>query len=678
MGTLSMKDYSLHYSSSPIDPDRPTVLFIHGMVTDSTLWSWLKPLIEYRVNWVTYDRAGHGASGYPGSLAGAETAFASEKSASPVQPYSTDEAGRYAELSADNEEKLFSREEPSSSGEAESRTMDGSTADGEAESRMVDGPTADGEAESRMVDGPTADGEAESELSADFFMAEALAVIDALGLKKVHVAGCGLGSLIAFELAWRHPERVASLTLISSLFYLPEKDFRQFFYLSEQLLVLDRDLLMEKLIDEYLHRTSEINFDIFRHSFRRISDSTFRSELQWMQSTYGATHFNFPKELAKLTVPTLVLHGADDPLIPVQLSAVFAVCIPGSRWFPISQASRLLQLDAPEQTAELLLKFITGNQPIPTTAVHRELTDRFRHWISEEISHQSRTNRKLQLRVMHPFAVLWNGRPIEGKWNQRNAKELLLYLIMNHGRTSRAALIRTFLDDLPPAQARNHLRVWISHLNKIFSSSTDRSVQSILLIGEDAIAINAELSCDLLDFQQKLQALKEGKVNSADKKNHVKRESGLDIEETDARRKKQPRAIQDTGNVAGLEPRLISEGERKTSSSQFTPEKSRTEGTQRIEEEKIKVSAESDEFLQLVGNYDPAQFVSFRGEWIYSLIDSLEEEMAAELERLLPKLAKLQLYHSMRKMLEAARAIEPYDGYCDEWLAKLQNNHIGE
>lgn len=504
MGFVPVTDYNLHYNASEFVPNRPTLLLIHGMMTDSTIWSRLLPRFGQSVNWIVYDRGGHGQSGNP-------------------------------------------------------------------------------------TDGP----------SLQDFQSEVLSLMDALGVKQVHLAGCGLGSALAFEMARQYPDRVLSVTLIASVFFLPEQDFGQSFQLFKQLAQLDPELLLEKVEADLFEESPGDYRDDFRRAFRRLTPVRIQTELDWLLRTYSPARFNFADALSELKQPALVLHGIHDRLVPQRMSALFAACIPESRWFPISHAAHYPSLDAPNQTAELMIKFLAGIfQPIASDRPYQRAILTFRQQIHYELDQKAHQKRVLTMHILQPFAVRWNGHEIIGKWNQRGAKELLLYLMLHHGFASRETLIRTFLPDMTPAQAHNHLRVRISHLNKIFDSSADPSASGILLVDDARLVLRAKPDNDLLDFRQRLT-------------------------------------------------RLLSE--------------------------KHSVQQQATDFSKLLTLYDPACFSSFHGEWIDTMIHQIERDMGRVLQHLIPTLQKKGRRDLLLSILQRARLIEPYDGYCDEWLAQMQS-----
>jgi pimeloyl-ACP methyl ester carboxylesterase len=339
----------------------------------------------------------------------------------------------------------------------------------------------------------------------DLLFSELTELICALKLEKVHLVGNGFGGNLAFDYARQHSDQVASLTLLSSSFYLPGYDCQRGFALVSQLMDIDRELLTQKVMSDCLFSRDPEKQTLFRSAFQKIPAAIFKDSLDLLWNKYDSEHFHFVSALEELTVPTLLLHGDRDQLYPIQFTALYSTCILNSRWFNIPNASHALPIDQPNLVANYLIKFITSSKmPIPVMPVHQQFVSGFRDIIQKIFTDHYSQRHVLTMNMMHDVEVLWDGKPIDGKWNQRRAKEILLYLFLNKGIVNRDQLIHAFLSDMPQERAKNNLRVWLSHLNKLFHHCADPSVREILIIGEDTIAINAELTCDVRTYMDQL------------------------------------------------------------------------------------------------------------------------------------------------------------------------------
>lgn len=438
----------------------------------------------------------------------------------------------------------------------------------------------------------------DNSLTLEQLMYEPLAVMNHLHLNKVHIIGSGMGANIGYELARKYPERVASLTLMSAIFYFQEAVYGRILSLQTQLVDIDRDLLMRKLLIDSIYTLNDEKSLLFEKAFKRIPNSILKQYVSILQSHYDPAFFHFTDELKQLNVPTLVMHGSNDPFFPAQLAAIFALCIPDSRWLIIPEAARLLPLDQPKLTAQCLIKFILSKKlPLPIFPIHQELVSKFRDILKTSFERSLVHGHLLSINIMRNVEVLWNGKPIEGKWNQRGAKELLLFLILNHGKANREELINTFLSHLPREHARNNLRVRINHLNQIFHNFHDPDVHEILLIGEDTVSLNAEIKSDIGEYMDHLLAFP---INN------------------------------------------------------------------------LSLNKQAIQFIDLLKAYDPANFSSFRGDWIFTLTDQIETQLSDIMQKLLKKLKEKKEFGLFREMVQSGRSIEPYDGFCDEQLAELQ------
>jgi proline iminopeptidase len=153
---------------------------------------------------------------------------------------------------------------------------------------------------------------------------DTLGLLDALGLARAHVVGASMGGMIAQNLAAAAPERVASLTSIMSTTgrrSLPQPTWRaRRAILRKPPRTGDFDgavrFLMETLrtiasrsipVDEaWLHEVCE------RHVRRGFHPAGTARQLVAVAASGDRT-----RVVSAIKVPTLVLHGDEDPLLPM-------------------------------------------------------------------------------------------------------------------------------------------------------------------------------------------------------------------------------------------------------------------------------------------------------------------------------------------------------------------------
>jgi pimeloyl-ACP methyl ester carboxylesterase len=168
--------------------------------------------------------------------------------------------------------------------------------------------------------------------------ADAIAVLDAAGVKKAHAAGVSMGGMIVQALAIEHPDRVLSLTSIMSSTGAadafkstpeaeavlntpapdPQADFEVFVAhgmknartIGSPAYPWDEAALRERVISEYRRGFNPAGVARQMAAIRGDGDRTER--------------------LKALKVPTVVLHGADDPLLMKVGGEATAAAIPGA------------------------------------------------------------------------------------------------------------------------------------------------------------------------------------------------------------------------------------------------------------------------------------------------------------------------------------------------------------
>ena len=164
---------------------------------------------------------------------------------------------------------------------------------------------------------------------------DAAGLIEALELEAAHVCGASMGGMIAQTLAIRYPRRVKSLVSIMSTTGEPELPGPSPEAMS--ILVGPPPQTREEAIERGVKLWSVIGspgfpFDEERTRERagRFYDRANHPEGQARQLAAIVSHGSRREALTRLDVPTLVIHGAADPLVPVAGGRDTAAAIPGA------------------------------------------------------------------------------------------------------------------------------------------------------------------------------------------------------------------------------------------------------------------------------------------------------------------------------------------------------------
>jgi pimeloyl-ACP methyl ester carboxylesterase len=174
--------------------------------------------------------------------------------------------------------------------------------------------------------------------------------LEQLDLRGVHLVGSSLGGWIAAELAVRNSTRLASLTLIGSAgIYVDGVEQVDTFLCTEEQRI--RDLFFDQDLAEAVIASSE------RPEFEdaNIKNRTTAAKLLWQPRSHDP---NLRKWLHRISVPTLLLWGADDKLVPRPYAFAFHRLIPGSKAIILPDCGHLPHVEKGEEFVSELEAFI--------------------------------------------------------------------------------------------------------------------------------------------------------------------------------------------------------------------------------------------------------------------------------------------------------------------------------
>jgi len=165
---------------------------------------------------------------------------------------------------------------------------------------------------------------------------DAVGLMDRLGLAKAHIVGASMGGMIAQVMAARHPNRTASLVSIMSssgrrglppgkpeamqaIMTRPESGERE--------ALIQNSMRASRIIGSPGYPEDEA---VLRRQAERNVDRSYYPQGVSRQFAAVLASGSRVDLLKTITAPSLVIHGNDDPLVPVDAGRDTAAHIPGA------------------------------------------------------------------------------------------------------------------------------------------------------------------------------------------------------------------------------------------------------------------------------------------------------------------------------------------------------------
>ncbi len=175
----------------------------------------------------------------------------------------------------------------------------------------------------------------ESAYSLEDMADDSVGLLGALGIEKAHICGLSMGGMIGQVIAYRHPKHVLSLTAIMATTGNPDLPQGK----PEAIAAVvapapqERDAYVEHFVNTW-RRIWSPGFPFEEKRVRRFMEQSYDRSYypQGMARQNAAIIASGDRRplLSTIKVPTLVIHGADDPLIPVDGGKDTARVIPGA------------------------------------------------------------------------------------------------------------------------------------------------------------------------------------------------------------------------------------------------------------------------------------------------------------------------------------------------------------
>ncbi len=190
---------------------------------------------------------------------------------------------------------------------------------------------------------------------------DAAGLLDALGLGSAHVMGISMGGMIAQELALAHPGLVRTLTLGCTYCggegsSLTEPEVMQ--PLVEAMLSGDRERALRAGFEVNVSAEMAKDDELYGRYVAIAAQRAVAVPVVMAQLQACVAH-DTNARLPALTMPTLIVHGTDDQLLPVGNGRLIASRIPGSSLEILDGVGHLFFWEQPDRSAELVREHAT-------------------------------------------------------------------------------------------------------------------------------------------------------------------------------------------------------------------------------------------------------------------------------------------------------------------------------
>ena len=183
----------------------------------------------------------------------------------------------------------------------------------------------------------------------------------ALGVRQACLIGFSQGGMIAQLLALRHPEDVAALCLVSTSCRVDA---------GVRAKLEERITIARSEGAEAAARAAAAS--VFSRGYASTHSEAIDRFVAWraamdqeplFEATRAGAGFDVSRDLARVTVPTVVVYGSEDALTPPAVVKQVAAAVPGSDLVEVPGAGHMIPVEQPERFESIVAAFLDKHYP---------------------------------------------------------------------------------------------------------------------------------------------------------------------------------------------------------------------------------------------------------------------------------------------------------------------------
>jgi len=208
----------------------------------------------------------------------------------------------------------------------------------------------------------------ESDYRIESHASDVAALIEGLDLRRVVIVGMSLGGITGLHYALGNPDRVAAFVAVDIGPWVHAEGGAPIRQFMQEVASLDE---LEQFVDAAVRFNPRRDPRLLRRSLRNNLRTCPDGRLMWKTDlrrfgarTGGATDAlaGLQRGIGDLRCPTLIVRGADSPILHEEHARRFAEAIPNGRWIAVEGAGHNVQGDQPAALVRALRDFLDATR----------------------------------------------------------------------------------------------------------------------------------------------------------------------------------------------------------------------------------------------------------------------------------------------------------------------------
>jgi len=192
------------------------------------------------------------------------------------------------------------------------------------------------------------------------FISDAIAVMDAIGLDKVHWVGISTGGMIGQGLGIQYPERIASLTLCNTT--SQSTNWYREWVKERQAVVRKGGMVPVWDMTDRLWFTDTF-VEIANADYHAVRDIFIKTPVPgYLGGTSAVADLAYLPDLHRISSPTRIIAAGDDPVTPIVRATEIRDRIAGSKLTVIDETRHFSNVEMPDTFNAILRKGLDDMQ----------------------------------------------------------------------------------------------------------------------------------------------------------------------------------------------------------------------------------------------------------------------------------------------------------------------------